>query len=265
MSGEHVFRFTTAAAHTPSWPSSSTRFKRVLSVTTSVWSHWAHGRYAYTPFHFIISRISLFTRTQMARLSFTCAVLSRISALTKRCVAWAAPSVSTTAAWRCRRTNTVRPSRTSPIPQESVRGSHQLRQLFHLTEKQHHEDGAKRKRGPAKSVCPYNKALALQHMRDDILGAVQDIEQLLKLGQESRSCPYYSTRLAIPPAQVRTPSLAPLNYCAAQSSRDYMRFEIVIVHLNCTYRNCLFGVHSWWCCHIRCCFTMRPEEQQGCS
>ncbi|CAG13059.1 unnamed protein product [Tetraodon nigroviridis] len=65
-----------------------------------------------------------------------------------------------------------------------------------------HEDGAKRKRGPPKSVCPYNKALALQHMRDGILGAVQDIEQLVKLGQETRSCPYYASRLAIPPAQL---------------------------------------------------------------
>lgn len=137
--------------------------------------------------------------------------------------------------------------------------------LSHPTEKQHQEDGAKRKRGPAKSVCPYNKALALQHMRDEILGAVQDIEQLLKLGRETRSCPYYSTRLAIPSAQVRTSSLAPLSYCAAQSSRDLRRFEMVIDHLRRTYCNCLFGVHSWWCCLIRCCFTMRPEEQQGCS
>ncbi|XP_047204207.1 ATP-dependent DNA helicase DDX11 isoform X1 [Girardinichthys multiradiatus] len=69
-------------------------------------------------------------------------------------------------------------------------------------EKQHHEDGAKRKRGPAKSVCPYNKAVALQQMRDEVLGTVQDIEQLLKLGKESQACPYYSTRLAVPPAQL---------------------------------------------------------------
>lgn len=118
MSGERVFRFTTAAAHTPSWPSSSTRFKRVPSATTSAWSHWAHGRYAYTLFYFIITQIFLFTCTQTARLTFTCAVLSRISALTRRCVAWAASSESTTAAWRCRRTSTVRPSRTWPSPQE---------------------------------------------------------------------------------------------------------------------------------------------------
>lgn len=43
----HVFRFTTAAVLTPSWPSLSMRFKRVLSARTSVWSRWAHGRYVH--------------------------------------------------------------------------------------------------------------------------------------------------------------------------------------------------------------------------
>uniref|UniRef100_A0A3Q3G0N1 DEAD/H (Asp-Glu-Ala-Asp/His) box helicase 11 n=1 Tax=Labrus bergylta TaxID=56723 RepID=A0A3Q3G0N1_9LABR len=67
----------------------------------------------------------------------------------------------------------------------------------HGEKKQHQEDGAKRKRGPAKSVCPFNKASAMQQMRDDILGSVHDIEQLLKLGRQTHSCPYYSTRLLV--------------------------------------------------------------------
>lgn len=71
-----------------------------------------------------------------------------------------------------------------------------------VVEKEHQEEGVKRKRGPAKSVCPYNKATALQRMRDDILASVRDIEQLLKLGRETHSCPYYSARMTIAPAQV---------------------------------------------------------------
>lgn len=47
----HVVRFTTAAARTPSWPSSSTRLKRVLLVRTSVWSRWALGRYLHAQTH----------------------------------------------------------------------------------------------------------------------------------------------------------------------------------------------------------------------
>lgn len=74
--------------------------------------------------------------------------------------------------------------------------------LYHLGEKPHDEERVKRKRGPAKSVCPYNKASALQHMRDNVLGTVHDIEQMLKLGRETHSCPYYAARLAVPPAQV---------------------------------------------------------------
>uniref|UniRef100_A0A8C9X399 DEAD/H (Asp-Glu-Ala-Asp/His) box helicase 11 n=1 Tax=Sander lucioperca TaxID=283035 RepID=A0A8C9X399_SANLU len=74
-------------------------------------------------------------------------------------------------------------------------------------EKPHHEEGVKRKRGQAKSVCPYYKASALQQMRDDVLGTVHDIEQMLKLGRETHSCPYYATRLAVPPAQVTLPTL----------------------------------------------------------
>lgn len=74
--------------------------------------------------------------------------------------------------------------------------------LISFADRKLEEEGAKRKRGPAKSVCPFYKASALQRMRDGILGKVQDIEQLLQLGREMRACPYYSTRLAIPPAQV---------------------------------------------------------------
>lgn len=78
----------------------------------------------------------------------------------------------------------------------------QLCLFVHVVEKQHLEEGVKRKRGTAKSVCPYYKASALQQMRDDLIGTVHDIEQLVKLGREIHACPYYGTRLAIPPAQV---------------------------------------------------------------
>lgn len=65
-------------------------------------------------------------------------------------------------------------------------------------------EGGKRKRGVSKAVCPYVGAQGLQTLRDAVLGAVRDIEQLLSLARETRSCPYYATRLAIPPAQVHT-------------------------------------------------------------
>ena len=33
---------------------------------------------------------------------------------------------------------------------------------------------------------------------------IKDIEQLVSIGEELHACPYYGTRLAIPPAQVPT-------------------------------------------------------------
>lgn len=47
ISTHHVFRCTTAAVLTPSWPSLFTSFRRVLSARTSVWSLWAHGRFVH--------------------------------------------------------------------------------------------------------------------------------------------------------------------------------------------------------------------------
>ena len=72
-------------------------------------------------------------------------------------------------------------------------------------EKQQQEEGAKRKRGPAKAVCPYMGASVLQTLRNEVLGAVSDIEQLVTLGRKTHACPYYATRLTIPPSQVSSP------------------------------------------------------------
>lgn len=44
-------------------------------------------------------------------------------------------------------------------------------------------------------------------MRDEVLVKVRDVEQLLQHGRETHTCPYYSTRMAIPAAQVHTPQL----------------------------------------------------------
>ena len=79
-----------------------------------------------------------------------------------------------------------------------------IRIHFLLTpaEKPQQEEGSKRKRGPAKAVCPFAGATALQTLRDEVLGAVSDIEQLVTLGRKTHACPYYATRLAIPPSQV---------------------------------------------------------------
>ncbi|KAM7396648.1 hypothetical protein PAMP_019674 [Pampus punctatissimus] len=112
-------------------------------------------------------------------------------------------------------------------------------------EKQHHEEGVKRKRGPAKTVCPYNKASALQQMRDEVLGTVHDIEQLLKLGRETHSCPYYATRLAIPPAQlVVLPYQMVLHEATRRAAGIQLKGQVVIIDEAHNLSDTLSCIHS---------------------
>ncbi|XP_077373159.1 ATP-dependent DNA helicase DDX11 [Festucalex cinctus] len=112
-------------------------------------------------------------------------------------------------------------------------------------EKPHHDEGAKRKRGPAKSVCPYNKVSALQQMRDELLGSVHDIEQLLKLGRESHSCPYYATRLAVPQAQlVVLPYQMVLHEATRRAAGIQLKDQVVIIDEAHNLSDTLSCIHS---------------------
>uniref|UniRef100_A0A667ZDY7 ATP-dependent DNA helicase DDX11 n=1 Tax=Myripristis murdjan TaxID=586833 RepID=A0A667ZDY7_9TELE len=97
-------------------------------------------------------------------------------------------------------------------------------------EKQHHEEGVKRKRGPAKSVCPYHGAAALQQLRDEVLGKVHDIERLLTLGRETHACPYYATRFAVPPAQlVVLPYQMVLHEATRRAAGVQLKGQVVLI------------------------------------
>ena len=45
-----------------------------------------------------------------------------------------------------------------------------------------------------KGGCPYNKAAAVEALRDEAILAVHDIEDLVQAGKKSNSCPYYASR-----------------------------------------------------------------------
>ncbi|KAM8861761.1 ATP-dependent DNA helicase DDX11 isoform 2-T2 [Synchiropus picturatus] len=112
-------------------------------------------------------------------------------------------------------------------------------------EKQNQDEGVKRKRGPAKSVCPFNKATVLQHMRDDILGAVHDIEHLLKLGKETHSCPYYASRLAVPPAQlVVLPYQMVLHEATRKAAGIQLKGQVLIIDEAHNLSDTLSCIHS---------------------
>ncbi|CAL8263560.1 unnamed protein product [Merluccius merluccius] len=112
-------------------------------------------------------------------------------------------------------------------------------------EKQQQEEGAKRKRGPAKAVCPYTGASALQTLRDEVLGAVSDIEQLVTLGRKTHACPYYATRLTIPPSQlVVLPYQMVLHAATRRASGIQLKGQILIIDEAHNLSDTLSCIHS---------------------
>ncbi|TKS73391.1 ATP-dependent DNA helicase DDX11 [Collichthys lucidus] len=88
-------------------------------------------------------------------------------------------------------------------------------------------------------------ASALQQMRDDLLGTVHDIEQLLKLGRELHACPYYSTRLAIPPAQmVVLPYQMLLHEATRKAAGVQLKGQVVIIDEAHNLSDTLSCIHS---------------------
>ncbi|GIY35770.1 hypothetical protein CDAR_27831 [Caerostris darwini] len=63
--------------------------------------------------------------------------------------------------------------------------------------------------------CPYFKNLA--DLQDSVLSAVRDIEDIVELGRDLKSCPYYATRHVIPDAEI---VLLPYNVILHKPTRD---------------------------------------------
>ncbi|KAM6425490.1 ATP-dependent DNA helicase DDX11 [Rhynochetos jubatus] len=59
-----------------------------------------------------------------------------------------------------------------------------------------------KKRRVSRTMCPFYSYEQMQFLRDEVLVEVKDIEQLVALGRETKACPYYGSRYAIPAAQL---------------------------------------------------------------
>ncbi|XP_051473144.1 ATP-dependent DNA helicase DDX11 isoform X2 [Apus apus] len=69
-------------------------------------------------------------------------------------------------------------------------------------EKKSDEENEGKKRRVSRTVCPFYSYEQMQFLRDEVLVEVKDIEQLVALGRETKACPYYGSRYAIPAAQL---------------------------------------------------------------
>ncbi|NXN13715.1 DDX11 helicase, partial [Indicator maculatus] len=64
------------------------------------------------------------------------------------------------------------------------------------------EEKAGQKHRASHTTCPFYSYEQMQFLRDEVLTEVKDIEQLVALGRETKACPYYGSRFAIPAAQL---------------------------------------------------------------
>ncbi|NWZ05558.1 DDX11 helicase, partial [Agelaius phoeniceus] len=69
-------------------------------------------------------------------------------------------------------------------------------------EKKSNEENEGKKRRVSRTVCPFYSFEQMQFLRDEVLVEVKDIEQLVSLGRDTKACPYYGSRFAIPAAQL---------------------------------------------------------------
>ncbi|XP_077049945.1 ATP-dependent DNA helicase DDX11 isoform X1 [Siphateles boraxobius] len=103
----------------------------------------------------------------------------------------------------------------------------------------------KRRRGDAKATCAFSGFESLMAMRDEVLVKVRDVEQLLQHGRETHTCPYYSTRMAIPAAQVVVlPYQSLLHASTRKASGIKLKDQIVIIDEAHNLTDTISSIHS---------------------
>ncbi|KAK2894469.1 hypothetical protein Q8A67_011698 [Cirrhinus molitorella] len=103
----------------------------------------------------------------------------------------------------------------------------------------------KRRRGVPKATCPFSGFENLMAMRDEVLVKVRDVEQLLQHGRETHTCPYYSTRMAIPAAQVVVlPYQSLLHASTRKASGIKLKDQIVIIDEAHNLTDTISAIHS---------------------
>uniref|UniRef100_A0AAR2J949 Helicase ATP-binding domain-containing protein n=1 Tax=Pygocentrus nattereri TaxID=42514 RepID=A0AAR2J949_PYGNA len=112
-------------------------------------------------------------------------------------------------------------------------------------QKNKHDLEPKRRRGVAKATCAFSGYEKLMAMRDEVLVKVRDIEQLLQHGRETHTCPYYSTRMAIPAAEVVVlPYQSLLHAATRKASGIKLKDQIVIIDEAHNLADTLTALHS---------------------
>ncbi|XP_064417126.1 ATP-dependent DNA helicase DDX11 isoform X2 [Latimeria chalumnae] len=107
------------------------------------------------------------------------------------------------------------------------------------------EEPKKKTRGSGRTVCPFYAYEQMQFLQDEVLVKVQDIEQLVTLGKETKACPYYGSRYAIPAAQlVVLPYQMLLHASTRRASGIKLKDQIVIIDEAHNLIDTITGIYS---------------------
>ncbi|KAL8600195.1 hypothetical protein ACOMHN_062485 [Nucella lapillus] len=102
-----------------------------------------------------------------------------------------------------------------------------------------------RKKSKSKPGCPYRKQELLEDFTDRALLEVRDIEQLVSLGRQTKTCPYYGSRLAVPAAEVVVlPYNTLLHKATREASGVRLAGNVVIVDEAHNLLETINSVHS---------------------
>ncbi|KAJ8373528.1 hypothetical protein SKAU_G00041080 [Synaphobranchus kaupii] len=124
------------------------------------------------------------------------------------------------------------------------------------------DEEPKRRRGVAKAVCPFYRQEALQSLRDEILVKVRDIEQLVALGKETKACPYYGGRMALPAAQlVVLPYQTLLHEATRRASGIKLKGQVVIIDEAHNLTDTITCIHSSEVTGAQICFAHSQLSQ----
>ncbi|KAM8971856.1 ATP-dependent DNA helicase DDX11 [Pelodytes ibericus] len=92
------------------------------------------------------------------------------------------------------------------------------------------EEPEGKKRRKIQVSCPFYSYEQMQFLRDEVLVEVKDIEQLVSMARETKACPYYASRYAIPAAQlVVLPYQMLLHESTRRASGIKLKDQVVII------------------------------------
>ena len=97
----------------------------------------------------------------------------------------------------------------------------------------------------SKLKCQMYKKTVMNDFKDEILADVLDIEDIVKVGRGVKACPYYTTRLAVPEAEI---VIVPYNALLHSATRDSLgvslKDSIVIVDESHNLMETIHNIHS---------------------